>query len=150
MHAIRVLCLLIVFAGGVFAQSQRVERGGTIFHTYIVSPDKVSLFWKDPSGKPFHRFSNLQKYLSQQQKRIRFMMNGGIFEEGGIPSGLLVIDGKVLCPLNTSPGRGNFFLQPNGVFYIDDRGAHVVATTEYVKRSPHPPSGRTIGPAAIG
>lgn len=137
MNAIRAICLLILVASGVFAQSHRVERGGTIFHTYTVSPDQVFLFWKDPStGQPFHRFSNLQKYLELNHKRIRFLMNGGIFEEHGIPSGLLVIDGQTLLPLNTSPGKGNFFLPPNGVFYIDSQGAHVVPTSEYARLNP--------------
>ncbi len=150
MNAIRAIGLLVLVASGVLAETHRVERNGTIFHTYIVSPDKVSLFWKDPStGQPFHRFSNLQEYLNQNHKRIRFMMNGGIFEEHGIPSGLLVIDGQVLLPLNTAPGKGNFFLQPNGVFYIDKQGAHVTATSEYARRAPHPRMAVQSGPLLL-
>jgi uncharacterized protein YigE (DUF2233 family) len=150
VNAIRVLGLLILVASGVFAQSHRVERGGTVFLTYVVASEKVSLFWKDPStGQPFHRFSNLQKYLEQNHKRIRFMMNGGIFEEHGIPSGLLVIDGQTLLPLNTNPGKGNFFLQPSGVFYIDSQGAHVVATSEYSRRNPKPRLAVQSGPLLL-
>ncbi|MEI9896928.1 MAG: phosphodiester glycosidase family protein [Chthoniobacter sp.] len=59
------------------------------------------------------------------------MMNGAIFEEGGVPSGLLVIEHKIIRPLNTADGKGNFFLKPNGVFYIDDAGAHILSTPEY-------------------
>ena len=133
-----ILSLLVTgLLSAASAETQRIERHGTIFHTYVTKPDRISLFWRDPSGKPFHQFSTLQKFLVGQHKRIRFMMNGGIFEEGGIPSGLLVIDGETLNPLNTSPGQGNFFLQPNGVFYIDDHGAaHVVATSDYARAHP--------------
>jgi uncharacterized protein YigE (DUF2233 family) len=58
-------------------------------------------------------------------------MNGGIFEPGGIPSGLLIQDGKELNPVNRKRGEGNFFLQPNGIFLIGPAGAAVIKTDEY-------------------
>lgn len=148
----RLLLVSLLFAGllsTTLAETRRVERHGTIFHTYITTPDRISLFWLDPSGKPFHQFSTLQTFLVGQNKRIRFLMNGGIFEEGGIPSGLLVIDGKTLNPLNTNPGKGNFFLQPNGVFYVDHHGAHVLATSDYVRTNPRPLLAIQSGPLLL-
>jgi len=47
------------------------------------------------------------------------------------PVGLYVENGKELSSLNTSKGEGNFFLKPNGVFLINERGASVVETSEY-------------------
>lgn len=58
--------------------------------------------------------------------------NAGIFEPGFVPSGLLVSDGVVKRPLATGSGEGNFWLKPNGVFFIDATGAHVVATEAFV------------------
>ena len=66
------------------------------------------------------------------------MMNGGIFEPGGIPSGLLVQDGKEWRPLNRKEGEGNFHLKPNGVFLIGTKGAAVIRTEEY------PPQGIVV------
>ena len=57
--------------------------------------------------------------------------NAGIFEPDFTPTGLLVSGGKELHPINRENGRGNFFLQPNGVFLITDQGARVVETSEY-------------------
>ena len=34
-------------------------------------------------------------------------------------------------PLNLENGKGNFFLKPNGVFLVSERGARVVASAQY-------------------
>ena len=34
-------------------------------------------------------------------------------------------------PLSTSKGEGNFYLLPNGVFWLDEQGAHVAPTDRY-------------------
>lgn len=57
--------------------------------------------------------------------------NAGIFEPDLTPTGLLIVDGHQLHPLNRDTGTGNFFLQPNGVFLIGDHGARVVATEDF-------------------
>lgn len=58
-------------------------------------------------------------------------MNGGIFDTNLKPLGLLVDGGRKLRPLNTSDGEGNFFLEPNGVFWIKGSEANVVSTQQY-------------------
>lgn len=56
------------------------------------------------------------------------VMNGGIFEPGFVPSGLLVQDGVELTPINRNNGEGNFFLKPNGVFLPGPKGAAVITS----------------------
>ena len=62
-------------------------------------------------------------------------MNAGMFHPDFKPVGLLVIGGKEISPINRSQGSGNFFLQPNGVFLIDE-GPRVIATDEYRDLAP--------------
>jgi uncharacterized protein YigE (DUF2233 family) len=57
--------------------------------------------------------------------------NGGIFEPGFVPTGLLVVDGQEHHPLNRSRGVGNFYLAPNGVFLVKENRAEIVETSEY-------------------
>jgi uncharacterized protein YigE (DUF2233 family) len=59
-------------------------------------------------------------------------MNGGIFEPGGIPSGIHVEAGKEWLPLNQRTGEGNFFLKPNGVvsFWMGGHGGPVISPLE--------------------
>jgi uncharacterized protein YigE (DUF2233 family) len=65
-------------------------------------------------------------------------MNAGMYAEevAYTPVGLSVSSGKDTHPLNTASGQGNFFLKPNGVFYMDDSGPHVVTSEEYVRTHP--------------
>lgn len=59
-------------------------------------------------------------------------MNGGIYQQGGTPLGLLVVDGRQLHGLNRRRrAHGNFYLQPNGVFLIGERGPRIVRTEDY-------------------
>ncbi len=131
------------------ASETLIERNGTQFRTYTVNPANLELHWLGPDGKPFHQFRSLQKHLASQGRRLRFVMNAGIFEQGGIPSGLLVADGNVQHPLNTSAGKGNFFLQPNGVFFVDAAGAHVLSTQDYAKQPRSPRIAVQSGPLLL-
>lgn len=57
--------------------------------------------------------------------------NAGIFEPDLTPTGLLISGGRELHPINRSGGVGNFFMKPNGVFFVTARGARVVESSEF-------------------
>ena len=134
-----ICVVLFLSMVAVSAEPARVERNGVVFLIYDVSPSRVDLFWLDRDGDRYRQFASLQKALAAESRRVEFMMNGGIFQVDGAPCGLAVIDGKIVHPLNTSAGSGNFYLKPNGVFYIDASGARILSTEEYAseKRAPH-------------
>lgn len=145
----KTLILIFLLCGTSLAKEQRIQKNGTIFITYEASPKEVGLYWKNPAGKTFRQFSALQSYLHTQNKKVRFIMNGGLFEEDGSPCGLLVIDGKALKPLNLRDGVGNFYLKPSGVFFIDDKGAHIVSSEEYAAKNPQPSIAIQSGPLLL-
>jgi uncharacterized protein YigE (DUF2233 family) len=95
--------------------------------------DSIQLFLNDESGHPFHTFVALEKSLAAQGKRLAFAMNAGMFEPDYSPVGLYIEQGKALAPLNLKNKRGNFFLKPNGVFYLNGTGAGVVQSTQFTK-----------------
>lgn len=57
-------------------------------------------------------------------------MNGGMYTENQSPLGLYIERGKTLQALNTKNAKGNFYLKPNGVFYITNSNKAVVCRTE--------------------
>jgi len=57
--------------------------------------------------------------------------NAGIFHSASEPVGLFVADGEEVHPLTLEDGSGNFFLKPNGVFWVDGDGAHVAESSAY-------------------
>ena len=60
--------------------------------------------------------------------------NAGIYQPNLRPGGLHIEGGATLQALNLREGAGNFHLMPNGVFYVDDAGAHVVDSTKYLAK----------------
>jgi uncharacterized protein YigE (DUF2233 family) len=70
-----------------------------------------------PSGKPFRSLSELAVALGDKAGNVAFAMNGGMFDEAGMPIGYYVENGKRGHALNRNQGWGNFHLQPNGVFF---------------------------------
>ncbi|MGK0388708.1 MAG: hypothetical protein ACI94Y_001440, partial [Maribacter sp.] len=67
--------------------------------------------------------------------KLLFATNGGIFEGDLSPTGLLVTNGKKIHDINLKKGTGNFYLQPNGVFYISSNNkSKVLESKDFNKR----------------
>lgn len=143
------LIMLLALCPWARAGSEQVTWNGIVFHVVVTEPEKVELYWKDEAGKTFRQFRVLQEHLRGQGRRIAFIMNGGLFEEDGSPCGLLVIGGKILRPLNLRDGEGNFYLKPNGVFYIHDKAAHVVSSETYARLAPEAKLAIQSGPLLL-
>ena len=115
---------------GVFAgDAERTVFEGVSFQVFRARPAEIELRWKDEEGRPYAQFSVLQAALEAKGRKIEFMMNAGIFEPGGVPSGLHVEDGREWQPVNLRDGKGNFYLKPNGVFAITSAGACVMESS---------------------
>lgn len=93
--------------------------------------DDLRLFLKDAQGQVYGSFNSIRQQLSKQQLQLGFAMNAGMFHPGYLPVGLYIEQGREQFPLNSSQGFGNFFMQPNGVFYKDATGFHVLTTQAY-------------------
>jgi uncharacterized protein YigE (DUF2233 family) len=56
-------------------------------------------------------------------------MNGGMYKYDNSPQGLFIENKKTITPLDTSNGNGNFYLKPNGVFYVTTNNIPIICTT---------------------
>ncbi len=114
-----------------------IEYAGVKFRVVRVEPERVRFVWKNEKGERYRSFDRVQAAFAAQKKTVRFLMNAGIFEPGGIPSGLHVEDRQTLHPLNLADAPGNFFLKPNGVVYLVATGDRHAATI--LKATSFPP-----------
>lgn len=128
---IRPLIAWLALVASVFANPEKVNRDGVRYFVWKAKPENVRVVWKDDAGKPFLNLPAAKAYLDGKSEKTLMLMNGGIFEPGGIPSGLLVQNSKELLPVNRRDGEGNFFLKPNGIFFISDKGARVIETGKW-------------------
>lgn len=136
MHSLtKIIFLFLLFTISSIAAPEKKVIDGVTYHILKVAPDRIQLLWKGDDGQQLRSFPAASKFLKGKGIAVETLMNGGIFEPGGIPSGLLVQDGKEMNPVNRNKGEGNFFLQPNGIFLISDKGAAVIRTDEYPQKN---------------
>ncbi|MCV3241483.1 phosphodiester glycosidase family protein [Mesorhizobium sp. ZC-5] len=73
-----------------------------------------------------------------------------MYHEDLTPVGLYVSDGRLQSPLNLADGEGNFFLKPNGVFFIgNDGSAGVIETTAFAATKPEVRLATQSGPMLV-
>jgi uncharacterized protein YigE (DUF2233 family) len=111
---------------------------GVAYQVVHAAPPSVRVLWQDKRGRQLRTFRSAAQYLQEEGCTTETLMNGGIFEPNGIPSGLLIQDGSELRPVNRKSGDGNFFLKPNGIFLLGTKGAAIIPTEAY------PPSAMEI------
>lgn len=112
--------------------------------------NKLELFWKRPDGSPFVNFHGLRDWLTAEGRELVVATNSGIYAEDRTPLGLHIAAGETLRTLNPHKGgKGNFALKPNGVFYIDDTGAHIATTEDYAAGDHKPTLAVQSGPLLV-
>jgi uncharacterized protein YigE (DUF2233 family) len=142
------LCLVIpalLFAASAVAEpvSRRIHVDAIDYRVVDLdlAQDRLELHWQDGDGHPFAGIDRLKSWGEAQHRELLFAANAGIYDREFRPLGLYVEDGVTLRPLNTtraSASRGNFAMQPNGVFHVDRAGRAAVTTTQQWQQ--HPPS----------
>jgi uncharacterized protein YigE (DUF2233 family) len=136
-----------------------VEHAGTTYWVYRVAPgkEKIELHLSEKAGVP-HTFPKLEERLRGEGRRLEFAMNAGIFEGNFRATGLHIAEGKTITPLNLddfvkrSEGEltPNFFLKPNGVFFIRaDGSAAVVESHRYATLGEKPVLATQSGPLLV-
>jgi uncharacterized protein YigE (DUF2233 family) len=95
---------------------------------------RVRVLFADAAGTPLQTPDAALRYLESQGDSVIALTNAGIFEPGFRPTGLLISEGETVQALNTDTGEGNFFLMPNGVFWVDAEGRlHVDETGAFAQ-----------------
>ena len=98
----------------------RVVTRGSCARTRLISTGSTRM------ASPIGSIDALRTWRRGRAARtLLFATNAGIYDRDYRPLGLTIAGGKTLRPLNTTraaEARGNFGMQPNGVFYVDRRG----------------------------
>ncbi|KOS06176.1 hypothetical protein AM493_09135 [Flavobacterium akiainvivens] len=129
------LWLLVAFValGSLAVMGYEDAANDYISYTANLSQEKVILYYKDAGGKRIKSLGNLKKHVEASGQTLLFAMNGGMYSPKREPVGLYIEDFKTLSPADTASGKGNFYLKPNGIFYIDGKGKAGISKTEDFK-----------------
>jgi uncharacterized protein YigE (DUF2233 family) len=111
--------------------AQQFEGSAFLVCPVDTRQETIRLVLNDKTGIPLRGFAALSDTLGADRKHVRFAMNAGMFDERGMPIGLLIASEDLLHAINLAHGSGNFYLQPNGVFWMDASGAlHIDRSNE--------------------
>ena len=106
--------------------------------SYIVDPKKqdIQLYWKNNQGEILKNIQSLKTYVESKNLILKFAMNGGMFKKDLSPQGLFIQNKLNLSCIDTLNGNGNFYLMPNGIFYITtDNRPFVCKTSDFINGS---------------
>ena len=109
----------------------------------------IRIFHRGRDGRPYGGFENLSRDLRQEGEYLEFAMNGGMYEADLSSVGLLVTDGVERKPIDRGKGWGNFYLKPNGVFFLQGDWAGVTETEAYVAAGIKPDFATQSGPMLV-
>jgi uncharacterized protein YigE (DUF2233 family) len=135
-HVLLAIILAVALLSRACAvEFSKVEFGGKSFTVCRVNVQKehLELFLRDEKGQPIKRLDKVAAIVQQRGQKLVFAMNAGMYLRDFSAQGLFVNAGREEAPLDTKAGWGNFYLKPNGVFVVTERGARVVETSEYPK-----------------
>ncbi|HNY87268.1 MAG TPA: phosphodiester glycosidase family protein [Candidatus Hydrogenedentes bacterium] len=143
--------LVPVYPSGVVWVVDSASSKGVRYLTVRVPLDTadLALHWKREDGTPLCHFHALRDYLSGQGRHLVFAANAGIYARDYTPLGLHVENGREMEPLNRKQGGGNFFLKPNGVFFVKDRKGRVMETEAYAALNMKPDLAVQSGPLLL-
>ena len=130
----KILSFIIVAVGliGIFAFAQIENENNSNILSHIVDLKKqdLKLYWKNGKGQNFKNFKSLNSWLNSKSEILVFAMNGGMYKKDFSPQGLFIENGIVKSKIDTlQNGYGNFYMQPNGIFYITNENKGFVCKT---------------------
>ncbi|MBE8723843.1 phosphodiester glycosidase family protein [Flavobacterium hungaricum] len=127
---ISVLLIAILM---LFISADRYDADS--FVVYSVDPKKqdLKLYWKKENDERFGSIQNLKTWIENKGMVLDFAMNAGMYNKDNAPQGLYIENKKTLTSLDAGTAAGNFYLKPNGVFYITTAKVAKIATTEEFK-----------------
>lgn len=126
-----LLVILLTVVVILFSFKQKQENDIVISKIVDLQKEEIRFYWKDNEGNILGNFENLTSFTKKNNKKLIFAMNGGMYKKDFSPQGLYIENKMEKQKIDTTSGTGNFYLKPNGVFYISKQIASIVKTNEF-------------------
>ena len=152
----RALLFLLLFIIPCVAMAEppkcaRIEHLAAryIVCTFDPAADDIRLYGAASLGQGGTTYDRLRTHLLHNGEHMSFGMNGGMYHPGFGPVGLLVEGGRETGALNHDDAAGNFFLKPNGVFWLGGGKTGVMETEAYARAGISPAQATQSGPMLV-
>ncbi|WP_438422238.1 phosphodiester glycosidase family protein [Aquimarina macrocephali] len=143
---------LVLLTSFFFVGKSETQVDKSRFLSYEVNPlqQELHFYWKNENTNTYKSFQNLKSELEKENKELVFAMNGGMYNKDLSPQGLYIENGETKARIDTSQsGYGNFYLQPNGIFYLTKKNKPVICTTKIFTDSEHIKYATQSGPMLL-
>lgn len=117
--------------------------------TFDPGKETIRLYGAKTLGTAGATYDQLNTHLLRNGQHMSFAMNGGMYHPDYGPVGLLAEEGRQTGVLNRGDAFGNFFMKPNGVFWVGDGKAGVMETEAYAKAGLAPVAATQSGPMLV-
>jgi uncharacterized protein YigE (DUF2233 family) len=128
-----IFTILVVLVASVFFQFAKDKEDDFVVYQVDIKKKNLDFYWKDDKQNHFGSIQNLKLWLNANKKKLEFAMNGGMYKKDRTPQGLFIQDYSTKSKIDTTNGNGNFYLKPNGVFYITNKNVATICTTSNFK-----------------
>jgi len=114
------------------SKSIRFKKRTYNFFIADLDSDDLRLHLKDPvNNKSYSTINAVLNKLKLENLTPLMITNAGMYEPNLNPQGLYIENGRTMFNLDTTrPNSNNFYLKPNGVFYIDSLSVPHIDSTE--------------------
>ena len=146
---IRLRYVFILIVGICLTSRSAAQQTDPRFLAFKTKASDIRFYWKNDSGEILGSLQNLKSFVESKDQKLRFAMNGGMYNKDSSPQGLFIENGIQRASLDSLAGSGNFYLKPNGVFYIGADGKAMISKTENFMLSSRPEFATQSGPMLI-
>ncbi|WP_299223103.1 phosphodiester glycosidase family protein [uncultured Psychroserpens sp.] len=114
-----IILIHVCFLTSCLSSAQHQEDERLVSYEIDLTTQTLKFYSKDSNNSNYGSIENLKTHLKYNNQKLIFAMNGGMYLKNGSPQGLYIEDGVQKTPIDTlKKTSGNFYLQPNGIFYI--------------------------------
>ena len=110
---------------------------------------------KDPNAIKYIQLGKVKSVLEKSSKEVLMLTNGGMYTPINSPEGLLIGDSVELEPIDLEVPSGflNFYMMPNGVFYIENNKGFIEESNsfnaKYKSKKINPSNATQSGPMLV-
>ena len=149
-----ILFLAVAFRSTAMAESPKCAEIDHLSGRYTVctfdpAKETIRLFGARTLESRGATYDRLNTHLLRNGQHMSFAMNGGMYHPDYGPVGLLVEQGREIGALNQADAFGNFFMKPNGVFWVGEGKAGLMETEAYAKAGILPREATQSGPMLV-
>ena len=134
---------------GAPCRVEAYEQRSHVVCEFDLARHDLKLFWKKPDGEVYGALANIPHSHPGNGASLLFAMNGGMYRPDRSPVGLYVENGRELSAAQTSWGLGNFYLKPNGIFFVRGKAAGVLETGRFLREKPGADDATQSGPMLV-